>query len=279
MSGVGKAARTRSSVKSPAKAAGTAGRGGEAKTARPTPALRRRGRRTQPERRAAMRARLLDATVQCLVEVGWAGTTLPEVVARAGVGRGAQVHHFPTKAELIGAVGDHLLVTNQRQFLAAFEALEPAERTIDAALDVLWNILQSHTWTAVMELGVASRTDPVAAAAFRGFTDKVDAVVWEVVATYFPTLAALPIGTAVVRGALAMLVGLAVQASIDGDRQGRHAALFAQFKALCQAMAPALAGIEPSKDTEPASPRRRATTATSSKIGPTSTNRPRRSHR
>src|SRR5665213_1746323 len=70
-----------------------------------------KGRRPQPERRAAMQERLLDATVECLVEVGWARTTLPEVVARADVGRGAQVHHFPTKAALMAAVGEHLLLS------------------------------------------------------------------------------------------------------------------------------------------------------------------------
>lgn len=201
-----------------------------------------KGRRPQPERRAAMQERLLDATVECLVEVGWARTTLPEVVARADVARGAQVHHFPTKAALMAAVGEHLLQRHRREFADAFEALRPEDRTLEAAIDGLWGILCSPTWTAVIELGLASRTDPAIAVSFEGFTDRVDETVLEIVGEYFPALAANPIGTAVVRGTLALLYGLALQTSIDGDRLGHHAEVVAQFKLLCVALAPALVG-------------------------------------
>ena len=44
-----------------------------------------------------MRQRLLEATVDCLVEHGWSGTSTTLVSQRAGVSRGAQLHHFPTK--------------------------------------------------------------------------------------------------------------------------------------------------------------------------------------
>ena len=60
----------------------------------------------QQERSRATQIRLLDATVDCLVEHGWAGTTTTVVAARAGVSRGAQLHHYPTKSALvIAAVG------------------------------------------------------------------------------------------------------------------------------------------------------------------------------
>jgi len=206
------------------------------------PAVVPKGRRPQPARRAAMRERLLDATVECLVEVGWARTTLPEVVARADVARGAQVHHFPTKAALMAAVGEHLLQRHRREFTEAFEALRPEERTLEAAIGGLWTILCSPTWTAVIELGMASRTDPSIAESFKGFTERVDETVLEIVGTYFPTLADGPIGTAVVRGTLALLYGLALQTSIDGDRLGRHAEVVARFTLLCTALAPALLG-------------------------------------
>ena len=55
-----------------------------------------------------MRQRLLDATVECLVEHGWSGTSTTLVSQRAGVSRGAQLHHFPTKADLVLAAVEHL---------------------------------------------------------------------------------------------------------------------------------------------------------------------------
>ncbi len=137
------------------------------------------------------------------------------------------------------------------EFAEAFEALRPEERTLEAAIDGLWGILCSPTWTAVIELGLASRTDPAIAVSFEGFTDRVDDAVLEIVGEYFPTLAQNPIGTAVVRGTLALLYGLALQTSIDGDRLGRHAEVVAQFKLLCVALAPALVATAPSATETP----------------------------
>jgi len=56
---------------------------------------------TQEERTRAMRARLLEATVELLVEKGYAGTSTTLVSERAGVSRGAQLHHFPSKQDLV----------------------------------------------------------------------------------------------------------------------------------------------------------------------------------
>ena len=55
-----------------------------------------------------MRQRLLEATVECLVEHGWSGTSTTLVSQRAGVSRGAQLHHFPTKNDLVVAAVEHL---------------------------------------------------------------------------------------------------------------------------------------------------------------------------
>src|SRR4030095_16238891 len=68
----------------------------------------RPARRTQAERRATTRQRLLDATVESLVDVGNAGTTTTEVCRRAGVSQGALFKHFATKAELVAAAAEHL---------------------------------------------------------------------------------------------------------------------------------------------------------------------------
>ena len=62
----------------------------------------------QEERTRVMRARLLDATVECLVERGFAGTSTTLVSERAGVSRGAQLHHFPPKNDLVVAAVVHL---------------------------------------------------------------------------------------------------------------------------------------------------------------------------
>ena len=66
-----------------------------------------------------MRQRLLDATVECLVEVGWSGTSTTLVSQRAGVSRGAQLHHFPTKNALVLAAVEHLSEARRDELRAA----------------------------------------------------------------------------------------------------------------------------------------------------------------
>src|SRR6187402_1697681 len=67
-----------------------------------------RAPRTQQQRRDETRRALLDAAVESLIEVGFARTTTLEVQRRANVSRGALLHHFPSKAELLVAAVDHL---------------------------------------------------------------------------------------------------------------------------------------------------------------------------
>ena len=93
-------------------------------------------RTPQGERTRAMRRRLLEATVECLVELGWAGTTTTVVSERAGVSRGAQLHHFPSKQELVVAAVEHLS-ERRREVIAASAANLPTKGRTRAILEVL----------------------------------------------------------------------------------------------------------------------------------------------
>src|SRR5215212_4680044 len=99
-----------------------------------------KGRRTQEERRAQTRTKLLDATVRSLVEVGYAGTTTRAVAQRAGVSSGAQTHHFPRRVDLVAAAVEQLTIQRVRAMRAAAEDLpaEPEARA-RAFLDLLWS--------------------------------------------------------------------------------------------------------------------------------------------
>jgi AcrR family transcriptional regulator len=119
-----------------------------------------RPRRTQAERRASTRGRLLDATIECLGDLGYAHTTTPEIARRAGLSRGAQLHHFPTKAELVTAAVEHLFERRYQEFRAAFARVPAGADRYSAAIDILWSMVSGPTFDAWLELAVASRTDP-----------------------------------------------------------------------------------------------------------------------
>ncbi|HOZ32591.1 MAG TPA: helix-turn-helix domain-containing protein, partial [Tabrizicola sp.] len=77
-------------------------------------------RRTQKDRSDSMRAVLLRSGRALFVRQGYAGTSTPEIVASAGVTRGALYHHFSDKAALFTAV-----IEGERQAIAAL--IEDAE--------------------------------------------------------------------------------------------------------------------------------------------------------
>jgi AcrR family transcriptional regulator len=108
------------------------------------------------------RATILDAALDCFYDIGYSGTTTEQVARRAGVSRGAMLHHFPSRFDLIKGAVAHL---NAKR-LALFEHEEMliqsnAEHTrIGAGIDSLWRQLSSKFFVVFHELQVAARTDP-----------------------------------------------------------------------------------------------------------------------
>ena len=119
-----------------------------------------RPRRTQEERSAETRARLLDATLESLIEIGYGRTTTTAVCARAGLSRGAQLHHFPTKSELVIAAVAHLAMRRAREVREEAKRLADLDDRIEAALELIWTSFSGPLFYAALELWVAARTDP-----------------------------------------------------------------------------------------------------------------------
>jgi AcrR family transcriptional regulator len=120
----------------------------------------RKPRRTNEERSAETRGRLLDATIECLYELGYAGTTTTAVCERAGVSRGAQLHHFPTKRELVTTAVEHLLEVRLQEFRRTFAAAKKNDPDpLKLAINMLWKGVDSPAFYAWLEIATAARTD------------------------------------------------------------------------------------------------------------------------
>ena len=166
--------------------------------------------RPNRERSADTRARLLDATIQSLVEVGWAGTSTTEVVRRAGVSRGAQVHHYPTKHELVLAAVEHLLLRRVGEFAEAFEELDRRQRTHGAALQLLWRHCFGGNFEAWLELAVAARSDALLHGRLVEVEKRFWAVALETFQSLFPEAADDDFARVGLRLTFSVLDGLAV---------------------------------------------------------------------
>jgi AcrR family transcriptional regulator len=116
--------------------------------------------RREQERSRVTRQRLMEATVECLLEYGWSGTTTTVVAERAGVSRGAQLHHYPTRAELVVAAVQHVGAARDAELVAAAEAVPPGPRRTETVLTMLADLYSGPLFQAALELWVAARTDP-----------------------------------------------------------------------------------------------------------------------
>jgi AcrR family transcriptional regulator len=123
--------------------------------------------RTQGERSAAMQKRLLDATVASLIEKGYAATTTLEVQQRAGVSRGALLHHYGSRQHLMVAAVEHLSRGRVAEVLATTTTAPPEERRTEWAVGVLWKTFEGPLYAAALELWVAARHDPELLAALQ----------------------------------------------------------------------------------------------------------------
>ncbi|HEY6882087.1 MAG TPA: TetR/AcrR family transcriptional regulator [Polyangiales bacterium] len=113
-------------------------------------------RRSQRERRDETRQKLLEATLACLGELGYARTTTTEIVQRAGVSQGALFKHFSNKAALMSAAVEHLFDELVANYEATFAELP---RDASHAFDLLWEFFTGQKLALAFELYLAARTD------------------------------------------------------------------------------------------------------------------------
>lgn len=118
------------------------------------------GRRTQTERTAATKAALLQATIECLVEDGFARTTTSRVAERAGLSRGAHLHHFQTRAALVVAAAEHFAERRAHELHQHVSELPPGPNRTQRALDELWSMFLTPLFQGAIDFWAAARTDP-----------------------------------------------------------------------------------------------------------------------
>lgn len=117
-------------------------------------------RRTQEERRAGTKARVLDAALDVLVEDGHARFTTTRVAEKAGVSRGAQENYYRTRTDLLAAATAYAMdAAAERTAISAERAGESSD-PLKVFLDDERSFFLSHTYAAMVELALAGRDEP-----------------------------------------------------------------------------------------------------------------------
>ena len=116
-------------------------------------------RRTQQERTASTKRALLDATVKCVAEKGYAATSISQILNEVDVSRGALLHHFPSKIELVAAAINDFYGALSVDVNAELDKIRPDEDSFRRRLDIV-NRVYNKNPAARLEFMVAARTDP-----------------------------------------------------------------------------------------------------------------------
>lgn len=188
-------------------------------------------RAPQQERSRLTQQRLLAATVECLVEFGWSGATTTVIAERAGVSRGAQLHHYPTRASLVLAAVEHLAdlrAAELRVEAAALGDLASHERH-QRVLDMLAASFTGPLFVAALEVWVAARTDAELRAALIPLEAKVGREMHRLAVDLLGADESKPGVREAVQATLDLLRGLGV-ASLLTDDSARRAVLLGAWK-------------------------------------------------
>jgi AcrR family transcriptional regulator len=132
------------------------------KTTKPVKGVKENGVSWQSQKSAMTRDRILEAAIDCFIKLGYTNVTTAKVADFAGVSRGAMLHHFPSKTELIQAAVEFLhgkLLNDFTQKVALISQELIGKDRRRAGLDAYWDHLTGDLFIVFHELCVAGRTD------------------------------------------------------------------------------------------------------------------------
>ncbi|MCZ8132357.1 MAG: TetR/AcrR family transcriptional regulator [Steroidobacteraceae bacterium] len=114
----------------------------------------------QAQKSAATRNLIVEAAIKCFVELGYAQTTTTAIAEKAGLSRGAMLHHFPSKIDIVRAAVDYLHGKRLKAFRKAVQRPAAADGDfVRQSVEAYWAHVRHPMYVAFFELSVAARTD------------------------------------------------------------------------------------------------------------------------
>lgn len=117
-------------------------------------------REPQQDRSRATRARLLEAAITCLAELGYTASTVAVVAEKAGVSRGAAQHHFPTRDALFTAALEHVTQVRAEELRRELGDLSGGRPSTAAVIDMTFSLYTGTLFRAALALWVAAASEP-----------------------------------------------------------------------------------------------------------------------
>ncbi len=113
----------------------------------------------QAHKSSNTRDQILDAAIESIVEFGYANTTTTKIAEVAGLSRGATLHHFPSKMDIIRAAVDYLHEKRLRAFRKSIDNIPAGADRAKLGVEFYWKQVTHPLFVAFFELSVAARHD------------------------------------------------------------------------------------------------------------------------
>jgi AcrR family transcriptional regulator len=163
-------------------------------TAKPARTAKSKGDSWQAEKSQMTRAAILEATVQCLVTIGYAQTTTEKIASQAGVSRGAMTHHFKSRAEVFNAVAKYITEKRAEEYERLITRINvppgtlPNEKHMRETMTVCHQYYASPSFIALHELLRGARTDKALKRAMTALEKSLDQKISDAMLKRFPYL-------------------------------------------------------------------------------------------
>jgi AcrR family transcriptional regulator len=113
----------------------------------------------QAQKSASTRTQIVEAAISCFIEAGYSRTTTTLISERAGLSRGAMLHHFPSKIAVVRAAVEYLHAKRLRAFRKAVSRPIAEGDHVRQSVEAYWGHVRHPIFVAFFELAVAARTD------------------------------------------------------------------------------------------------------------------------
>jgi AcrR family transcriptional regulator len=167
------------------------------------------------------RLKIIDATIACLYEHGYQKTSTILVTKAAKVSRGSMLNQFPTKADLMMAVAEHIAESRAGAHIAGMEDALDYREKLERLVPILWQEMRGPSGVARIELMLASRSDPDLAQRFDPLNELLEKSHRKVVWALFKALGmeSRSLSDAAVHLYAAALRGLSIDLLFNGREQ------------------------------------------------------------
>ncbi|MGM9486909.1 TetR/AcrR family transcriptional regulator [Ideonella sp. YS5] len=146
----------------------------------------------QAEKSLLTQTQVVEATMQCLIKLGYAQTTTDKIAQQAGVSRGAMTHHFKSRAAVFTAAAQYITELRAKEYDETLGKVKVPAGTLPSYEDMRDTIvhLQKYyakpSFIALHELQRGARADKTLSAAMAPLERALDAKVSSSILEHFP---------------------------------------------------------------------------------------------